>query len=865
MLTTLYLFYRFLFINTSVSLIIPSVILFLAEFHTIIHLYGMLYSLWPRKYPVYLHFNTNRNLQINVFICVCGEPTDIVRETIIAAQQTVRRYITYVRPFKKPRVIVLNDGFVARKENFREIERIAHELGALHIMRTKPGGYKAGNINNGLKQFPTSDPHNTVDVFFDADFCAKEEFLMEILKPLRNDRIDFVQSPQRYKNEVNWVAKGAAAHQIFFFDYICPAKAYDNALFLCGTNYAIRRSALLSVKGVDPRFITEDYATSISMHLAGKRGVFIPTVLALGMSPANLKQYFNQQYRWSKGSFDVSRVFLKEILFGPLTLKQKYHYLLSATYYLIGIRNLILMIAPIPYLFFGVSLIKATTIQFVLFVYTPLVVYNFLHYSLSFKHPLKSLILDVVAFPVFVSSFFSSVLCRKSAFVVTIKKYEPENFLRVFKVQIILAIFLIAGLIYGFRPAFFYDHGWLINYFWAAVNTFLLSVAFIFSFFENNLLRWSHVLEKIRFLFTKPAYLTIVGLVVIFLSATMINNFASAQQSSVAFQKPSFELVSEKDLLVPTSGAYYGYYLPKLNVHPYNIRAIFNTNEETSLAMYYQDWASGGLFNKRFIELLETQGVVPVITWEPYDSKKPPADFEAQKNYTPKLIADGIYDWYIRRFAKEAASYNKPVFLRFAHEMNGNWYPWGNIGDNTPTHYRQMWRHVYNLFRQEGAHNVLFVWAPNNTDENGNSENLLDYYPGDKYVDWIGFSGFNWGTVNTKTRWVSFKELAYEIYYHLSRLNKPIMVAETSSVSMGGDKSEWLIQTLTQDLPSFPKIKAIVLFNQDFGKADFNLNQHQQLLSSLLKDNHFYIKKPIFVYREYQKSKLLGKTFTTHY
>src|SRR5205814_1730470 len=181
-------------------------------------------------------------------------------------------YEKTVHPNHKQRVIVLNDAKGRGRENWYEVADICKELGVHHIAREKNTGFKAGNINNGLKEFPSDDPHNTIDCFFDTDFCAKEEFLLEILKPMADNSVDFIQSPQRYKSYATWVAKAASAHQIFFFDYICPAKAYDNALFLCGTNYAIRRSALMDVGGVDTNYITEDYATSINLHLAGKRG-----------------------------------------------------------------------------------------------------------------------------------------------------------------------------------------------------------------------------------------------------------------------------------------------------------------------------------------------------------------------------------------------------------------------------------------------------------------------------------------------------------------------------------------------------------------------------------------------------------------
>ncbi len=429
--------------------------------------------------------NRSRHLQCNLFICVCGEPPEVLRKTILAAREAARVYNEEIQPFYPAVVTVLNDGKVAKKDNWREIETMCHELNVRHIARDVPGGFKAGNINNGLANTPTDDPFNTLVVIFDADFCALPHFLLKITRPFMEAEVDFVQTPQRYANEKSWVAKAAAAHQVFFFEHICPAKGYDNALFLCGTNFAIRRSALDAVGGMDSEFIIEDYTTSLNLHLTGHKGVFMPEVLAIGMAPSSLKQYFTQQRRWSQGSFDATRYYLREMLFGPLTWKQKMHYLLSATYYLIGLRDFILMLAPLPYLFFGVSLIKPNNPWFMLGIYLPMIVSNFVIYLRMFRAPLQSLVLDVVSFPVFTSAFFASLIGNRIPFVVTIKKYEKENPLRVYKAQTIVAVALIVGLIYSAFHFGVQNLGSYINYWWAFFDAFMLSLGFFLLVREN--------------------------------------------------------------------------------------------------------------------------------------------------------------------------------------------------------------------------------------------------------------------------------------------------------------------------------------------------------------------------------------------
>ncbi len=50
--------------------------------------------------------------------------------------------------------------------------------------------------------------------------------------------------------------------------------------------------------------------------------------------------------------------------------------------------------------------------------------------------------------------------------------------------------------------------------------------------------------------------------------------------------------------------------------------------------------------------------------------------------------------------------------------------------------------------RWEGATNVDWVWSPNRDGSTAAALNTFTtLYPGDAYVDYIGFSGYNWGTM----------------------------------------------------------------------------------------------------------------------
>ncbi|MBA3723680.1 MAG: hypothetical protein H0W89_02165 [Candidatus Levybacteria bacterium] len=338
----------------------------------------------------------------------------------------------------------------------------------------------------------------------------------------------------------------------------------------------------------------------------------------------------------------------------------------------------------------------------------------------------------------------------------------------------------------------------------------------------------------------QKTYITIL-LILIPMIAAFAGGVAGTSVSVIA--APVKQTVLPENL-VPSNGIYYGYYQETYNIHPEKVETHVATDESPSLAMYYQDWGSKGTLDYRYMDRLTHNGVIPIVTWEPWNAQTDTKTNTTE--YTPQAITSGKYDPFIREWARDAARYKKPFYLRFAHEMNGNWYPWGNANGNTPEDYKAMWIYVHDIFEEEGATNVVWLWSPNNTDNTGSTASILDYYPGSAYVDWVGFSGFNWGASNSETTWKSFEEIIKEPYDVLSITGKPIMLAETASVSKGGDKAAWFKEALAT-LPKYPNIKAVIFFNQDFNDSDFSLGSglnYEAVAKEYIMQNEYYVQSP---------------------
>jgi beta-mannanase len=166
--------------------------------------------------------------------------------------------------------------------------------------------------------------------------------------------------------------------------------------------------------------------------------------------------------------------------------------------------------------------------------------------------------------------------------------------------------------------------------------------------------------------------------------------------------------------------------------------------------------------------------------------------------------------------------------------MNATWYPWGGtVNGNRSEEYVAAWKHVVDIFRAEGAHNVTWVWSPHTVIQPEDPLLALEtFYPGDEYVDWVALDGYNWGSIRPAEGWRSFNDIFTESYQRLTSLTqKPVMIAETSSTELGGQKNTWYQEAIEVSLKeTFPRIKAVVFFNLN-KETDWRINSSPTALT----------------------------------
>lgn len=94
-------------------------------------------------------------------------------------------------------------------------------------------------------------------------------------------------------------------------------------------------------------------------------------------------------------------------------------------------------------------------------------------------------------------------------------------------------------------------------------------------------------------------------------------------------------------------------------------------------------------------------------------------------------LEGGFWSWL-------GITHKVPVLFRPFHEMTGNWFWWGA---SSPEDYKHLWRFTVEYLRDEkDLHHLLYAYSP---DYFQDREDYLAYYPGDAYVDVLGYDDYH--------------------------------------------------------------------------------------------------------------------------
>ena len=737
-----------------------------------------------------------------------GEPYEMIVETLNAIQN-----ITYP-----------HTAYLCDEANDPFLKKVCEELGVIHVTRENRIDAKAGNINNAL-QIATGE----ICVVLDPDHIPHADFLDPIIPFFNDPEIGFVQIVQSYYNiDDTLVTRGAAEQTYQFYGPMMMTMNSYGTVNAIGANCTFRRAALDSIGGHAPG-LAEDMHTAMLLHSKGWTSVYVPQVLAKGLVPSSLTAFFKQQLKWARGTFDLL-FYVYPKLFTKFTLRQKLHYGFLPLHYLIGVLYLINFLIPILSLFlhkmpwignimyFGIIILPMVMSVFLLRVYIQKWVIEKKERGF---HILGGL-LQISCWWYYFLGFVYTIFRKKIPYIPTPKEGEEHSNYKIIIPNLIVAALSISAVIYGL--------GKNLTPFSVIMAGFaLLNAGFmIFSIYltnqktnKNQILRKGLRKDAVTFFINvkdyyrkfsnylfhliRPVALTLLVIVL------CVSIFAQAN-----YTKSQWEDVGARDNPI-ASMRYLGIFYPKVDngLSDYKQIADLEKKEKVKfdIISFYIAWGDKDSIsaNTELISGIYNNNALPMISWEPWASDFAGNDslpeLEKEK-YILKHIKNGQYNTYVENFAKYLKAFQKPVFLRFAHEFDNPFYPWSDAGGNSPEDFKEAWIHIYKIFEDCGADNVFWVWNPWKT------ETMQNYFPGSAYVDWVGITGLNYGVDNENKQWQSFESLYDPIHDEVEKItDKPVMIAEFGSLKEGGNQQAWVEDALKSIDERFKEIKAIVVFN----------------------------------------------------
>jgi cellulose synthase (UDP-forming) len=294
---------------------------------------------------------------VDVYIPTFNEPMEVLEKTITGA---------LCLDYPDLSIWVLDDGRRPWLKEFCEAKGVGY------LNRPDNAHAKAGNINHALTR-----TNGEFVAIFDADFIPQRNFLMRTIGFFSDPKIGIVQTPHAFYNydpmQANLaMRKSLPDEQRFFFDAIMPSRDAWSAAFCCGSNSVTRRVALRAVGDALPtQSITEDLLLSMDLLRKGYVTRYLCERLAFGLAPETIDAFFTQRQRWARGAIQI--LYLPNGPLGhDLTVMQRLLFL--PTHWLsLGLRSLIAVVAPIVFLWTGISPVFDVTASDVLYYLVPMI------------------------------------------------------------------------------------------------------------------------------------------------------------------------------------------------------------------------------------------------------------------------------------------------------------------------------------------------------------------------------------------------------------------------------------------------------------------------------------------------------------
>jgi hypothetical protein len=354
----------------------------------------------------------------------------------------------------------------------------------------------------------------------------------------------------------------------------------------------------------------------------------------------------------------------------------------------------------------------------------------------------------------------------------------------------------------------------------------------------------------------------------------LVVSLVAASYSTTAYASPA----TCGKLLPPLSGIYFGgapyFTAPPSMLEGDTVASArivqfdHDAGRQAIWSEFDQHWFEGLDFPRDKVMTVWRAGKIPFIRMfphagSPFGQGNPPEQYPG--DYSLQNIIDGKFDAQLRKWADAARDTNIPLLVEFGTEANAS-EPWTGMwngagetagyGDPTfpdgPERFRDAYRHIVSLFRQEGATNITWFWhvvqqfAPTSW-----WNTFANLYPGDDYVDWLGLSTYGLNNL-PDGNYMSFEQALQTFhdpgyagsYGDITSLStKPLALVEVGVTEIP-QKPQWIHDMLTTlQSGRYPRVVGLAWWNSfDVNTAIETSPAAQQAFHDIAQSPNFHPK-----------------------
>lgn len=285
---------------------------------------------------------------------------------------------------------------------------------------------KAGNVNAWLDAFGYRDYSHFVQL--DIDHIPTSEYLHKTLGYFLDKDVAWVQAPSVYGNMEHWTARGAAEQE---FVLQGPLQSgffgFCSTPFIIGSHCTYDMQSIQRIGGFQPTR-AEDHLDTVHLAALGKKGVFVPEVIAVGDGPETFETYAAQQFAWA---YSMMQVFFGHTpkAIRHYSWKQGIQFLFVQTWYILwSLSMLVLFSFPIVSLLTDQSIANVDYWQFLwrnlLVVSAGFVIWFWSrpwHLPKGIGLSWRGIVLHVARWPVVLSALIQVILKVEKPYMITVK------------------------------------------------------------------------------------------------------------------------------------------------------------------------------------------------------------------------------------------------------------------------------------------------------------------------------------------------------------------------------------------------------------------------------------------------------------